>query len=156
RGRVSPDNPSPALTPALGKPASRNEISTARPEDPVVLQALELMNGPEVDHLVYGSDLADETGRVLADAKTNKSSVDAALDRLYRAALGRPPSPRELGAARAFIREMRSRRDGSPAKAGRSGDSPAKAGLHVRREWPEEAWLEDDVPAGAKAEGSTG
>jgi mono/diheme cytochrome c family protein len=166
RARVFLDNASTALTRALGKPASRNEISTARPDDAAVLQALELMNGPEVDHLVYGSDLADETGRVLADATATRSSVEAALDRLYRAALGRPPSPPERGAARAFIRDPRSRRDVKAARAGRDGDGPAKAGHYtngpakaghyIRGEWPEEVWLEDDVPEGAKAEGSTG
>ena len=38
---------STALTRASGRPASRNEISTARPDDVAVVQSLELLNGKE-------------------------------------------------------------------------------------------------------------
>ena len=42
------DNRSTALARRLGRPASRNEISTARPDDVAVVQSLELLNGPEL------------------------------------------------------------------------------------------------------------
>ena len=47
------DKASTCLTRALGRPASRNEISTARPEDVAVVQALELLNGEEFYERIY-------------------------------------------------------------------------------------------------------
>ena len=47
------------LTRALGKPAARNEVSTARPDDTAVVQALELLNGQEWNDRIYKGELVD-------------------------------------------------------------------------------------------------
>ncbi len=52
------DARSTALMRALGRPASRNEISTARPDDVAVVQALELLNGHELHELISQSELS--------------------------------------------------------------------------------------------------
>lgn len=52
------DARSTALMRALGRPASRNEISTARPDDVAVVQALELLNGHELHELIDQSELS--------------------------------------------------------------------------------------------------
>jgi hypothetical protein len=48
RQRCYLDGRATALMRALGRPDSRNEISTSRPEDFGVVSALELLNGPEL------------------------------------------------------------------------------------------------------------
>lgn len=52
------DARSTALMRALGRPASRNEISTARPDDVAVVQSLELLNGHELRELIDQSELS--------------------------------------------------------------------------------------------------
>ena len=54
------DKASTALTRALGRPASRNEISTARAGDVAVGQALELLNGEEFYERVYSGRVVDQ------------------------------------------------------------------------------------------------
>jgi uncharacterized membrane protein/YHS domain-containing protein len=54
---------STALSRALGKPASRNEISTQRPDDNAVVQALELLNSEEFNSLVYSSAILADLAR---------------------------------------------------------------------------------------------
>jgi hypothetical protein len=46
------DGRATALMRALGRPDSRNEISTSRPDDFGVVSALELLNGPELHELI--------------------------------------------------------------------------------------------------------
>ena len=48
------------MTRALGRPASHNEISTARPDDVAVVQALELLNGEEFYDRIYSGKLEDQ------------------------------------------------------------------------------------------------
>jgi len=133
RERVYEDRISTALTRALGRPASRNEISTSRPEDTAVLTALELMNGPELSYLVYSSP------RLTPLASSAKPAErDAAIDRLYVAALGRRPLPAERKAARTYLAASRVP---SPAMA----PSPA-----------DEMVFDDALPEEAKADGSGG
>jgi hypothetical protein len=57
------DKTSTALTRALGKPASRNEISTSRPDDAAVIQALELLNGPGFSSLIYSGQILSEISK---------------------------------------------------------------------------------------------
>ena len=66
------DNRSTALSRALGRPASRNEISTSRPDDTAVVQSLELLNGRELHEMIYTNAMFAQTaarqdGRQLAD-----------------------------------------------------------------------------------------
>src|SRR5262249_41682815 len=84
-----------ALTQALGRPATRNEVSTGRPEEVAVVQALELLNGGEFHDLVYhNSCIARLAGRV---------DVGQAVTECYLALLGRPPSPEEVRLCRRFL-----------------------------------------------------
>ena len=66
-----------ALAAALGRPASRNEISTARSDDVAVVQALELLNGPEIQELIDSS--------LLVAPPTGKPDPKRLVDRVYRA-----------------------------------------------------------------------
>ena len=89
------DNRSTALSRALGRPASRNEISTSRPDDAAVVQSLELLNGPELHQMIYANAVfADVPGR---------QDPRRAVDRLYRAALSRPATVAEKNVGRAFL-----------------------------------------------------
>ena len=122
------DKTSTALTRALGRPASRNEISTARPDDVAVVQALELLNGEELYERVY-------LGRVIEQA-VNEKDLARAIDLLYWVALSRPASSREqeLGA--------------SLLKTSLPGFKPTP-------EAPvEQVWLEDGLPEGASPAGT--
>ena len=87
------DKASTALSRALGRPAAHNEISTARPDDVAVVQALELLNGEEFYERIYSGRLTDQTA--------NEKDLAHAIDSLYWMVLSRPASAREqtLGAA---------------------------------------------------------
>lgn len=81
------DARSTALMRALGRPASRNEISTARPDDAAVVQALELLNGQELHELIDQSELKFKPA-VRRDPRR-------LVDQLYLAALTRHASSEE-------------------------------------------------------------
>jgi hypothetical protein len=89
------DKASTALTRALGRPAARNEISTARPDDVAVVQALEFLNGEEFYERIY-------SGRVM-DQEVNDKDLAKVVDRLYLAALSRPASAREQELGTTFL-----------------------------------------------------
>jgi hypothetical protein len=89
------DARSTALSRALGRPASRNEISTARPDDAAVVQALELLNGHELHEMIYANaSFAD---------KAKRPDPRRLVDLLYRAALSRPATTAEKNAGRAYL-----------------------------------------------------
>ena len=88
------DNRSTALARALGRPASRNEISTARPDDVAVVQSLELLNGRELHEMIYSNALFTEAGRQAGSAP--RWSIGS----IARCSAGRPRSPRRTPAAR--------------------------------------------------------
>ncbi len=98
------DNRSTALGRALGRPASRNEISTARPDDAAVVQALELLNGPELHGMIYSNPLFT--------AAAGKQDPRRLVDRLYRAALSRPATTPEKNAGRAMLQAAESPDEG--------------------------------------------
>ena len=89
------DTRSTALARALGRPASRNEISTARPDDVAIMQSLELLNGRELRAMIYGNSLFTE-GSERQDPRRQ-------VDRLYRLALSRPATTDEKAAGRSFL-----------------------------------------------------
>ncbi len=80
RARLYLQRKSTDLTRALGRPAARNEVSTARPEDVAVVQALELMNGEEFNELIAQAPILKE---------------NPSPDRLFWAAFSRAPSNAE-------------------------------------------------------------
>jgi hypothetical protein len=75
------DARSTALMRALGRPASRNEISTARSDDVAVTQVLELLNGHELRAIIDETDLAIKPA-IRRDPRR-------LIDHLYLAVLGR-------------------------------------------------------------------
>ena len=76
------------FTRAVGKPAARNEICTARSDDVAVVQSLELLNGTELHDITYNGEILDE----LASHEDRKRIVNE----LYWTLLSRPPSSREM------------------------------------------------------------
>lgn len=98
------DARSTALARALGRPASRNEISTGRPDDVAVVQSLELLNGGELAELI-GSGTALVDGAARQDPRR-------LVDRLYRAALSRPASVTEKNLGRAYLQASEAPEDG--------------------------------------------
>jgi Protein of unknown function (DUF1549)/Protein of unknown function (DUF1553)/Planctomycete cytochrome C len=83
------------LTTALGRP-NREQVLTTRLAAPTTLQALELLNGETLAALVKKG-----AQRLLAD----EPPVGVVIDRVYRRALGRAPSPPEVDASRALLGE---------------------------------------------------
>jgi hypothetical protein len=98
------DARSTALARALGRPASRNEISTSRPDDAAVVQALELLNGRELHEMIYSNTLFTEAA--------SRQDPRRLVDRLYRAALSRPANVPEKNAGRAFLQSAESPAEG--------------------------------------------
>ncbi len=94
--RLYLDNSSTALTRALGRPASRNEISTGRPDDVAVVQALELLNGEEFYERIYSGKAVNQAG--------NQNDLAEVIDRLYWMALSRPASAQEQQLGAAFLK----------------------------------------------------
>ena len=140
RERVYLQRESTALTRALGRPASRNEISTSRSEDAAVLQALELMNGPELSYLVYGSPLVTRLAADLASPVASRRKAVPA--RLYQAVYGRAPDARELAALDQFF--------------GRSTPSGAARPSSPAADQADHAVFSGALPAGATTNGSSG
>jgi mono/diheme cytochrome c family protein len=90
------DKASTSLTRALGRPASRNEISTARSDDVAVVQALELLNGEEFYERIYSGRMVDQVA--------NEKDLAKAIDRVYWATLSRPASADERELASSFLK----------------------------------------------------
>jgi len=85
--RLYRENKSSELTRALGRPASRNEISTGRPDDVAVVQSLELLNGTELYRFVYSGEILDELA--------SESDRKKVLQEIYWAVLNRAPTRKE-------------------------------------------------------------
>ena len=79
-----------SLMEALGRP-DRNTVATSRESEATTLQALELINGPDLQKLIY-TDGAKKIGALLLESKT-KHELAA---RWFLQALGRDPSATEL------------------------------------------------------------
>lgn len=124
--RLFRDTSSTPLTRALGRPASRNEISTGRPDDVAVVQGLELLNGPEFHALASAT-------RIRRDAAAG-ASLDVLVDRVYRAVLSRPATEGERRLAVEYLRSAMDRES-------LSGSSPPEP--------RERVFIDDHVPRGA-------
>src|SRR5439155_18140470 len=114
---------STALTRALGKPASRNEISTGRPDSVAVVQALELLNGDEFSGMLAAGGLLGELAGLPDHA--------AAIDRLFLTTLSHRPTDAERDEAAAYVR------------------SAVEQGSVAKAEPTDVVLLEDDPPEGA-------
>ncbi len=123
--RAYQDDTSSPLTRALGKPPVRNEVSTARPEDTAVVQALELLNGPEWHDRIYKGDLVTNCA-VEPDPKEIVSDI-------YWSTLNRAPSDKEMDAAQAFLK---------------AAPKPATT------QPVEVVWVDDELPPRAAPEGA--
>jgi hypothetical protein len=123
--RLYLDKESTALTRALGRPAAHNDISTARPDDVAIVQALELLNGEEFYDRIYSSSVADQLA--------NQKDLATAMDRLYWVALSRPASADEQKLGANFLK-------GSLSDQATVNEKPV-----------EEVWMDDDLPSGAMA-----
>jgi uncharacterized membrane protein len=123
--RAYQDDKSTPLTRSLGKPAARNEVSTQRPDDTAVVQALELLNGNEWHDRVYKGDL------VINNAVQPK--LEQLVEDIYWAAYCRAPSPAEKDAAVAYMT---------------AAPKPATT------QPVEVVFVEDEVPTRAKATGA--
>ncbi|HEY8537051.1 MAG TPA: DUF1553 domain-containing protein, partial [Vicinamibacterales bacterium] len=144
--RIYLDRISTALTRALGRPASRNEISTARSEEVPVLTALELMNGPELNFLVYDSPVL---AQLAARARTS-SDTTRAIEELYRRALGRAPKPQEAQLAADYLRTA------TPAGPVRASTARAAARAGAAGAPADEYVIDDGLPGGAVIQGTSG
>jgi hypothetical protein len=102
------DARSTALSRALGRPASRNEISTGRPDDVAVVQSLELVNGQQLHDIIYSDPYASD---LLAEA-SRSGDARRLVDKLYRAALSRPATVTEKNLGRAYLEASESPGDG--------------------------------------------
>ncbi len=120
---------STALTRALGKSASRNDISTGRPEDVAVVQALEFLNGGEFHQLAYAGALTQQAAR-----QTDARQV---VDTLYLAVLGRPATEQEAQLGADFL-------------AGPAGSTVAA--IKTRPQLI--VWIDDSLPAGTHPTGA--
>jgi hypothetical protein len=81
------DGRATALMRALGRPDSRNEISTARADDFGVVSALELLNGPELHELIEDTPLEIKP--------TVRRDPRRLVDQLYLAVLSRHATAEE-------------------------------------------------------------
>jgi mono/diheme cytochrome c family protein len=126
--RIYLDKASTALTRSLGCPASRNEISTARPDDVAVVQALELLNGEEFYERVYAGWVMDQA--------ENEKDLAKVIDRLYWVALSRQASVQEQELGSGFL-------NAALPEPKRAEEPPV-----------EQVWLEDDLPEGARPAGT--
>jgi hypothetical protein len=118
---------STALTRALARPATHNEISTGRSDDVAVVQSLELLNGTELRQMVYDGEILD----------TLASSADRqkVVNELYWTVLNRPPTSRELALGL----------DCLPGKS--TAAAPPKE--------EELVWVDDQLPPGAQPNGES-
>jgi hypothetical protein len=84
-----------ALTLALGRPATRNEVSTGRSEEVAVVQALEIINGREFHKLVYHSPSLSQLA--------SRTDIEQAIRDCYLALLSRRPTPKEVRTCGNFL-----------------------------------------------------
>lgn len=118
-------NESTSLSRALGRPSSRNEISTGRADDVAVVQSLELLNGEEFAREIYACELATWRDEPAAQK----------ADRLFRAVLTRPPTSQELAEAGEYLQVAASTARPAAPKS------------------PDATLLDDDLPPDVQPEG---
>ncbi|GMU91947.1 MAG: hypothetical protein AMXMBFR4_10050 [Candidatus Hydrogenedentota bacterium] len=103
QNRAYRSDESTPLTRALGRPATRNEVSTARADDSAVVQSLELLNGPEYYARIYDAATVDSFARRIRNGEDSAPLIDE----MYWAVLSRAPTPDECAAGVRFLEESR-------------------------------------------------
>ncbi len=93
--RMVYDEESTGLTLALGRPATRNEVITNRPEDVAIIQALEFMNGPHFNEIIYDSPLVEQLAEV--------NNQEKAVTRTFLNFFNRKPSEKERSTTINFL-----------------------------------------------------
>lgn len=88
KNRISFDETTTALTLALGRPTTRNEVQTLRSDDVAVLQVLEFINGPDLHQLVYESGMREQLASV--------EDTEKAITQVFMSLYSRPPSESEM------------------------------------------------------------
>ena len=94
--RINRGDFAPALAIALGRPASRQEVTTSRSDDLAVVQALELLNGSELHELIFSSALLEKIASLPASET---------VPRVYWTVLSRAPSNSEQALGETFLAE---------------------------------------------------
>lgn len=102
--RLFLDGRSTALMRALGRPSSRNEISTSRSDALAVVQSLELLNGPELEELIEQFPLLKKMPA--------RSDPRRLIDQLYQAVLSRHATNDEKRLGKEFLDGAGSLSDG--------------------------------------------
>lgn len=97
---------SSTLSRVLGRPVTRTEVATSRPDSSSVLQGLELLNGDELSALIYDGALARWAAARLRQANP--------IPFLFLATLSRTPSPAEQALANDFLASPLAPETGSP------------------------------------------
>ena len=109
-GRLRPeermflDGRSTALMRALGRPSSRNEITTSRSDALAVVQSLELLNGPELEELISHHPLLKKPPA--------RSDPRRLVDQLYQSVLSRHATNDEKRIGKDFLADAESLVDG--------------------------------------------
>ena len=88
---------------SIGKPASRNEVSTAHSDEIAVVQALELLNGHILNELIDPATLSPRGAR---------PDLRKAIDRIYRVTLSRPATLEEKKVGQAFLNSAHAMHEG--------------------------------------------
>jgi hypothetical protein len=127
--RTYQDDESTPLTRALGRPSARNEVSTARPDDVAVVQALELLNGEEYYDRIYKGPVVVKLAQ--------ESDLPRIVDSVCRRTLNRPASPEEIGPGVSFL------------EASLVGSQPAGQPAEV-------IWIDDEIPSCSIIMGTSG
>ena len=91
----------------FGRPDANQDPPCERLEDAAVVQALHLMNAPELQQ-----KLSSDSGRVAELAKSDKTP-EAIIEELYLACYGRQPSADERGVAESLFTERKDDRRGA-------------------------------------------
>ena len=102
--RLFLDGRSTALMRALGRPASRNEISTSRSDALAVVQSLELLNGPELEELI--------SQQALLKKPPARGDPRRLVDQLYQTVLSRHATNDEKRIGKDFLADAESLADG--------------------------------------------
>lgn len=102
--RLFLDGRSTALMRALGRPSSRNEISTSRSDALAVVQSLELLNGPELEELISQYPLLKKPPA--------RSDPRRLVDQLYQTVLSRHATNDEKRIGKDFLADAESLVDG--------------------------------------------
>ncbi len=149
--RLYLDTTTTALTRTLGRPASRNEISTGRPDDVAIVQALELLNGDDYHAIVYAGSLPQSP---VAPVARDSAALEQVIDRLYRAVLSRPPTDDERRLAVEYVASALDREPPALAPAPPTevifldDELPEGASVSLPDGWP---WTTDRAFRGARS-----